>query len=244
MSESEGSRPEKLLDIDILTLYPELFPGPLGESVIGRASERGIVGMNARNLRNWARDERGTVDDRPYGGGPGMLMMADPVVSAVESVRRPESLVVLTSPRGEVFDQRLARELSQCRHLVIVTGHFEGVDQRAIDLAVDREISLGDFVLSSGVLAAMIICDAVIRLLPGVLGDDSSSCEESHSNGLLEYPQYTRPPVYRGLAVPEYLQSGDHGRIAKIRQTEMERLTRERRPDLWKKYLIQTEDEV
>ena len=244
MTELDGGRPEPLLGIDVLTLFPDLFPGPLGESVIGRASERGIVELRTHDLRRWAQDERGTVDDRPYGGGPGMLMLADPVVSAVESLRRSDSWVVLTSPRGEVFDQRLAAELAKKHHLVIVTGHFEGVDQRAIDLVVDREISLGDFVISSGVLAAMTICDAVIRLLPGVLGDDESSCEESHANGLLEYPQYTRPPVYRDLPVPPYLLSGDHGRIAQARQKEMERLTRERRPDLWKKYLSQPEEEV
>ncbi len=226
--------------IDVLTLFPGLFPGPLGESVIGRALERGLLELEAVDLRDYAVDARGTVDDKPYGGGPGMLMMADPVVRAVEAVRRPGSMVVLTSPRGEVFSQRLARELAGCGHLVLITGHYEGVDQRAIDLAVDREISLGDFVLSCGVLPAMAVIDAVARLLPGVLGDDASSEEESHSAGLLEYPQYTRPPEYRGRRVPEVLLSGDHGRIAVFRQREMERLTRERRPELWEKFLMQT----
>ena len=230
--------------IDVLTLFPELFPGPLGTSVVGRAFERGIVRFSAVNIRDFSLDVRGTVDDKPYGGGPGMLMMAEPVVSAVESVKEEGSLVILTSPRGRVFDQKLARELAAREHLVIVTGHYEGVDERAIQLAVDMEISLGDFVLSGGVLPAMVIADAVIRLLPGVLGDDESSVEESHSGNLLEYPQYTRPTEFRGIRVPEVLLSGDHGRIAEFRQCERERLTRERRPDMWEKFMSQTEKEV
>ena len=231
-------------EIDVLTLFPELFPGPLGESVIGRASGRGLIDLKAHDIRDFAVDARGTVDEKPYGGGPGMLVMADPVVKAVESVRREDSLVILTTPRGKVFDQKMAERFAQSKHLVIVTGHFEGVDERAIELVIDEEVSIGDYVLSSGVPAAMVICDAVIRLLPGVLGDDESSSEESHSDGLLEYGQYTRPPVYRGKAVPEILLSGDHGKISKFRRSEMERLTRERRPDLWKKFLSQTEKEV
>ena len=231
-------------EIDVLTLFPELFPGPLGESVIGRASGRGLIDLKAHDIRDFAVDARGTVDEKPYGGGPGMLMMAGPVVKAVESVRREDSLVILTTPRGKVFDQKMAERFAQSKHLVIVTGHFEGVDERAIELVIDEEVSIGDYVLSSGVPAAMVICDAVIRLLPGVLGDDESSSEESHSDGLLEYGQYTRPPVYRGKAVPEILLSGDHGKISKFRRSEMERLTRERRPDLWKKFLSQTEKEV
>lgn len=230
--------------IDVLTLFPELFPGPLGTSVVGRASERGIAEVAATNIRDFAQDARGTVDDKPYGGGPGMLMMAEPVVAAIESVKRAGSLVILTSPRGRVFDQALAREFATRDHLIIVTGHYEGVDERAIRLAVDMEISLGDFVLSSGVLAAMAISDAVIRLLPGVLGDDESSVDESHSGNLLEYPQYTRPTEFRGIRVPEVLLSGDHGRIAEFRQCERERLTRERRPDMWEKFMSQTEKEV
>ena len=230
--------------IDVLTLFPELFPGPLGTSVVGRASERGIAEVAATNIRDFALDARGTVDDKPYGGGPGLLMMAEPVVSAIESVKRAGSLVILTSPRGRVFDQTLARELAGHEHLIIVTGHYEGVDERAIRLAVDMEISIGDFVLSNGVLAAMAISDAVIRLLPGVLGDDESSVEESHSGNLLEYPQYTRPTEFRGIRVPEVLLSGDHGRIAEFRQCERERLTRERRPDMWEKFMSQTKKEV
>ena len=230
--------------IDVLTLFPELFPGPLGESIMGRAAERKIVEFGTVNIRDFAQDARGTVDDKPYGGGPGMLMMAEPVVSAIESVKRQGSLVILTSPRGRVFNQKLAHELAQKEHLVIVTGHYEGVDERAIELAVDMEISLGDFVLTSGVLPAMTIADAVVRLLPGVLGDDASSVDESHSGSLLEYPQYTRPTEFRGLRVPEVLMSGDHGRIAGYRQSEREKLTRIRRPDMWENFMSQTEKEV
>ena len=223
--------------IDVLTLFPELFPGPLGASVIGRAAERGLVEVAAVDMRNFAVDARGTVDDKPYGGGPGMLMLPEVCTRAVEAVRRPGSLVVLTTPRGEPFSQRIAAELAELEHLVIVAPHYEGVDQRAIDLAVDREISIGDYVLSGGTLAAMVIADAVIRLLPGVLGDDESSADDSFSAGLLEYPQYTRPPEFRGRRVPEVLLQGDHGKVAEFRRRCAEALTRERRPDLWEKFL-------
>ena len=164
-----------------------------------------------------------------------MLMVPDVLTEAIESVRKPGSLVVLTSPRGEVFNQKIATEFSRLDHLVLVAGHYEGVDQRVIDLAIDREISLGDFVMSSGNIAAMAIADAVIRLMPGVLGDDESSVEESHSMGLLEYPQYTRPAEFRGHRVPEVLMIGDHGKIAEFHRREAEKVTRERRPDLWEK---------
>ena len=223
--------------IDILTLFPELFPGPLGESVIGRAARQGMITVNAVDVRNFANDARGTVDEKPYGGGPGMLMMPDVLMKALESVRSADSTVILTSPRGEVMNQRLAAELAAEKHLILVAGHYEGVDQRFIDLAVDREISIGDFVLSSGNIAAMAIADAVIRLMPGVLGDDESAKEESHSMGLLEYPQYTRPSEFQGLKVPDVLLGGDHGKVAEFRKREAEKITRERRPDLWEKYL-------
>ena len=230
--------------IDIVTLFPEMFPGPLGESIIGRAAERNLAEIHAVDLRRYAHDARGTVDDKPYGGGPGMLMKVEPLVGAVEDLRRPGTVVILTSPRGERFTDAVARELAQQQHLLIVAGHYEGVDERAIELIAAREISLGDFVLTSGNLAAMVMADAVIRLLPGVLGDDASSVEESHSAGLLEYPQYTRPPEYRGRKVPEVLLSGDHGRIGRWRRLQSERLTRERRPDLWETYLQTTETEL
>jgi tRNA (guanine37-N1)-methyltransferase len=230
--------------IDVLTLFPEMFPGPLGESIIGRASAKGLAEINAIDLRKYTHDARGTVDERPYGGGPGMLMKVEPLVEAVEDIRTPQTTVILTSPRGERFNQKIARELAEKEHLLIIAGHYEGVDERAIELLVDREISLGDFVLTSGNLAAMVMADAVIRLLPGALGDDESSVDESHSAGLLEYPQYTRPPVFRDMAVPEVLLSGDHGAIAKWRREKAEELTRKRRPDLWKTFLQITENKL
>ncbi len=230
--------------IDIVTLFPEMFPGPLGESIIGRAAANHLAEVHAVDLRDYTHDVRGTVDDKPYGGGPGMLMKVEPLCEAVDALRRPESVVILTSPRGERFTQELAAELAKATHLVMIAGHYEGVDQRAIELLADREISLGDFVLTSGNLAAMVMADAIIRLLPGVLGDDESSVDESHSGGLLEYPQYTRPPEFRGMKVPEVLLSGDHGRVAAWRRGEAEKLTRERRPDLWEKYLQTTENEL
>jgi tRNA (guanine37-N1)-methyltransferase len=230
--------------IDVLTLFPEMFPGPLGESIIGRASAKGLAEINAVDLRKYTHDARGTVDERPYGGGPGMLMKVEPLTEAVEDLKTPGTTVILTSPRGERFNQKIARELAAKEHLLIIAGHYEGVDERAIELLVDREISLGDFVLTSGNLAAMVMADAVIRLLPGALGDDESSVDESHSAGLLEYPQYTRPPVFRGMAVPEVLLSGDHGAIAKWRREKAEELTRKRRPDLWKTFLQITENKL
>ena len=232
------------MHIDVLTLFPEIFPGPLGTSVVGRAAERGLATVGTVDVRKFALDARGTVDEKPYGGGPGMLMMVEPLTLALESVRRPDSVVVMTTPRGDLFDQSMARELSRVSHLILVAGHYEGVDERFLRQSVDREVSLGDYVLSNGNLAAMVIADAVIRLLPGVLGDDASSSEESHSEGLLEYPQYTRPEEFRSMRVPEVLLSGDHGRIAEWRRAEAERLTRERRPDLWEKYLQRQTKEV
>ena len=232
------------MHIDVLTLFPEIFPGPLGTSVVGRAAERGLATVGTVDVRKFALDARGTVDEKPYGGGPGMLMMVEPLTLALESVRRPDSVVVMTTPRGDLLDQSMARELSRVSHLILVAGHYEGVDERFLRQSVDREVSLGDYVLSNGNLAAMVIADAVIRLLPGVLGDDASSSEESHSEGLLEYPQYTRPEEFRSMRVPEVLLSGDHGRIAEWRRAEAERLTRERRPDLWEKYLQRQTKEV
>ena len=220
------------LKVDVVTIFPELYPGPLGHSVVGRALRNGILDVHAVDLRSFAHDRRGTVDDKPYGGGPGMLMKVEPLVEAVESLRRPESVVLLATPRGERFTQRMAEELAQASHLVIVCGHYEGVDERAAELLQWREVSIGDYVLSSGNLPAMVIVDAVARLLPGVLGSDESSEDESFSAGLLEYPQYTRPPEYRGLKVPEVLLSGDHGEIARWRRAEAARITGQRRPDL------------
>lgn len=225
------------MKIDILTLFPEIYPGALGSSIVGRAVRNGLVDIRAVDLRSYAHDRRGTVDDRPYGGGPGMLMNAEILSEAIDDLRGPDTLVILTSPRGKRFEQREAEKLSREKSLLFVCGHYEGVDQRVIDSRIDVEYSIGDFVLTSGNLAAMVMTDAVVRLLPGALGDDESSGEESFSTGLLEYPQYTRPPVFEGVPVPEVLLSGDHQKIAQWRQAEAERITRERRPDCWERFL-------
>lgn len=225
------------MKVDILTLFPEIYPGPLGSSIIGRAAEKGLFELRAIDLRSFASDRRGTVDDKPYGGGPGMLMKVEVLDRAIRELRRPETMVILTTPRGRRFDQAAARELKDCGHLLIVCGHYEGVDQRLIDQCIDREYSIGDYVLTSGNLAAMVMVDAIVRLLPGALGCDESSSDESFAEGLLEYPQYTRPPVFGDEAVPEVLLSGDHGRIAAWRFEQSAGLTRERRPELWEHFL-------
>lgn len=194
--------------------------------------KQGLVQINAVNLRDFTHDERGTVDDKPYGGGPGMLMKPEPLFEAVEALRRPESLVILTGTHGKVFKQETARELTAREHLIIICGHYEGVDERVRTGLIDMEISIGDYVLTSGNLAAMVVTDAVVRLLPGVLGCDESSVSESFADGLLEYPQYTRPPEYRGMKVPDVLLSGNHGEIAEWRCREALRSTVRIRPDL------------
>lgn len=226
------------MQIDVVTLFPDFYPGPLGGSIIGRAQNKGLLKVRAVNLRDFTHDQRGTVDDKPYGGGPGMLMKAEPLFECIESLKsEAPALVLMTSPRGEVFNQKLARELATYERLIIVCGHYEGVDERVrTGGLIDREISLGDYVLTSGNLAAMVIIDAVGRLLPGALGKDESSEEESFSDGLLEYGQYTRPPEYRGMKVPEILLSGDHGKIAAWRQEQAEQITRELRPELYDKW--------
>lgn len=224
--------------IDIITLFPEIFFGPLAESIVGRAVKNGLVKINTVNLRDYTHDERGTVDDKPYGGGPGMLLKVEPLFEAVEDIRTENSCVILTSPQGQSFNQQAAGELKTYEHLIIVCGHYEGVDERVRAELIDRELSLGDYILTSGNLAAMVITDAVVRLLPGVLGCDASSEDESFTHGLLEYPQYTRPPEFRGMKVPEILLSGDHGSIAAWRREQAEIRTRHKRPDLWKEYLL------
>jgi tRNA (guanine37-N1)-methyltransferase len=225
------------LQIDIITLFPEIFFGPLAESIIGRAVKNGLVKINTVNLRDYTHDERRTVDDKPYGGGPGMLMKAEPLFEAIEDIRTEKSLVILTSPQGQRFNQQTASELKAYEHLIFVCGHYEGVDERVRTALIDREISIGDYILTSGNLAAMVMTDAIVRLLPGVLGCDASSEDESFSKGLLEYPQYTRPTEFRDMKVPDILLSGDHGKIAKWREDQAEKRTRNRRPDLWDKKL-------
>lgn len=219
------------MQIDIITLFPDIFFGPLDESIIGRARKKGLVKINTINLRDFTHDARGTVDDSPYGGGPGMLMKPEPIFEAVEALRRENSLVLMTSPRGERFSQAMARKFSATEHIIMICGHYEGVDERVRSI-VDLEISIGDYVLTSGNLAAMVICDATVRLLPEVLGCEESSQDESFTDNLLEYPQYTRPVEFRGMRVPDVLLSGNHAEIASWRKKKALELTRQRRSDL------------
>ncbi len=220
------------LRIDIVTLFPEIFEGPLGSSIVGRARKENIVEINTVDLRDFTHDRHRTVDDKPYGGGPGMLMKIEPLYEAVQSLKKENSKVILTSPRGERFTQSAARELSGESHLIILCGHYEGVDERVRLSLVDREFSIGDYILTSGSLPAMVMADAITRLLPGALGDPESDRDESFENGLLEYPQYTRPPEFNGWKVPEILLSGNHAEIEKWRREESLKSTLSKRPDL------------
>ena len=218
------------LEIDVLTLFPAMVEGPLGESIPGRIQERGLVTVRARDLREFGLGRHRSVDDTPYGGGAGMVMRVEPVVAAIEAVKRPESIVILMDPGGEVFSQARAADLAIHSHLVFVCPRYEGVDER-IRSFVDLELSIGDYVVTGGELPALVVIDAVMRLLPGAI-DELSTAEESFSAGLLEYPQYTRPPSFRGMDVPEILTSGDHGAVADWRRDRAVERTRARRPDL------------
>jgi tRNA (guanine37-N1)-methyltransferase len=221
--------------IDVLTLFPEVCDAFFSASIIKRAREAGLVDIACTNIRDFAEDRHHSVDDRPFGGGPGMVMMCGPVFSAVEKVeaQRPgPSTRILLTPQGQRFDQALARELAGQDHLVLICGHYEGFDERIRLGLRPREISVGDYVLSGGEAAAMVLVDAIVRLLPGALGDEDSAGEDSFSAGLLEYPQYTRPQVFRGMAVPDVLVSGDHGKVEQWRREQALERTRQRRPDL------------
>lgn len=225
--------------IDILTLFCEMFDGFLATSIVGRAIKRGLVDVQRTNIRDFATDAYGSVDDAPFGGGPGMVLMCQPVFDAVEAVRsqvQPPGKLIMLTPQGRPLTQQLVTELSQEPRLILLAGHYEGFDERIRTGLADMEVSLGDFVLSGGEIAAMALIDAVVRLLPGALGKDHSSHEESFSMGLLEYPQYTRPREFRGTAVPDILLSGNHAEIAKWRIEQAKRRTIDRRPDLWQKY--------
>jgi len=236
--------------IDILTLFPNIAAAPLGESMIGRAQQRGLVTIQTHNLRDWARDKHRTTDDAPYGGSQGMVMKCEPIFEGVEELKRRwndefrvpnaedhpirhSSLVLLLSPAGRRFDQKMAFEYAQPgSHLILLCGHYEGIDQRVIDHLVDEEISIGDYVLTNGALAAAVFTDAVVRLLPGVLGDDNSAPDDSFASGLIEGPQYTRPVEFRGWRVPDILLSGNHAAIAAWCREQALARTREVRPDL------------
>ena len=222
------------MKIDVLTIYPGMFPGPLDESIVKRAQESGKLQLRFIDLRDYTHDRHRTVDDRPFGGGPGMLMKPEPLFEAIEDLRESNTRVILTSPAGRQFKQEIAKQMSNEEHLILVCGSFEGFDERVREHLANDEISIGDYVLTNGALPAMVIIDAITRLLPGVLGDDESSQDESFSEGLLEYPQYTRPAEFKGMKVPEVLQSGDHAAIKKWRSEKARMRTEQRRPDLLK----------
>jgi tRNA (guanine37-N1)-methyltransferase len=220
------------LTIDVITIFPRMLDGFLAESMLKRASDKGIVRFRVINLRDFAHDAHRSTDDRPYGGGPGMVMLPEPIFAAVESVRQPHSRVVLMTPQGRRFDHAAARALAVPGHLVFVCGHYEGIDERVREALVTDEISIGDYVLTNGVVAAAVVIDAVTRLMPGVVGNAAATGSDSFAQGKLEFPQYTRPAVFRGMRVPEILQSGNHQAIERWRQEQAALKTRERRPDL------------
>ena len=220
------------MKIDVLTLFPEMFSGPMDVSIVGRARKAGLLDLRLQNLRQWTHDRHKTVDDKPFGGGAGMVLKPEPIFEAVESLADDKTHVILTAPAGRPFNQAIARELAQKEHLLIICPSYEGVDDRVCEALVDDELSIGDYVLTNGGLPAMVIIDAVTRLLPGALGDDESARDESFSHGLLEYPHYTRPAEFRGMKVPEILLSGHHAEIEKWRAEQAKKRTAKRRPDL------------
>lgn len=230
------------MKIDVLTLFPEMFKSVLGESIIGRAIERNVVDINYTNIRDFSCDKHNRVDDYPFGGGPGMVMKPEPIFRAIQNIKTDKTRVIYLSPKGKVFKQSSANELSKEEHLVFLCGHYEGIDNRIIENYVDDIISIGDYVLTGGEIPAMVVIDSVVRLLPGVLKSDESFIEESHYNGLLEYPQYTRPREFNGHEVPEVLLSGNHKKIEQWRRYHSVKLTYHNRPDLIDKKELSKED--
>lgn len=226
-----------------MTLFPGIFQGPLQESILRRAQEKGLVQIFVHDLRNWTYDRHRTADDEPYGGGAGMVLKVEPVVLAVEALSQgPETSVVLLTPQGRLFNHDVAQELAQLRHIVFLCGRYEGFDERVRLLLRPDEISIGDYVLTGGELPALLVIDAVIRLIPGVLGDEESAKQDSFYRGLLDHPHYTRPASFRGLRVPDVLISGDHEKIRRWRRKEALRMTMKRRPDLLAKAPLTDED--
>ena len=222
------------LHIDILTLFPQMLDGFLAESILGKALERGLLSVKVHDLRDWTTDKHHTADDRPFGGGAGMVLKPEPVFAAIEQLQRPGCRRIYLTPDGEPFTSALAEEFSREQHLILLSGHYEGIDQRIRDCLIDREISIGDFVLTNGTVAAAVVVDALSRFIPGVLGEEKSLTHESFTNKLLDFPQYTRPAEYRGMSVPEVLLSGNHAEIEKWRQARCTEKTRQVRPDLLK----------
>jgi len=233
--------------IDIVTLFPQMFDGLLSCSIIGRARERALVDIGLHDIRAYTHDKHHIVDDYPYGGGAGMVLKPEPIFEAVEAVKSELGLssvpIILLSPQGRLFNQDIARELAGYKHLIFICGHYEGVDERVAEHLATDEISIGDYLLSGGEIAAMAVMDSVVRLLPGVLGSEISLAEESHIGGFLEYPQYTRPPVYRSWETPSVLLSGDHSKVARWRRQQSLLRTAKRRPDLMEKAVLSPEDE-
>jgi tRNA (guanine37-N1)-methyltransferase len=229
--------------IDIITLFPNMFAGPFAESIIGRAIEHNLVTIMVHNLRDYGQGKHHVVDDRPYGGGPGMVLKPEPLFELVEEIKGGDRVpVILLSPQGRLFCQNVAQELATHEQLVLICGHYEGVDERICEHLVSDEISIGDYVLTGGELAAMVVVDAVVRLLPGVLGSEESPRDDSHAGGLLEYPQYTRPQVYRGWAVPQVLLSGNHSQVARWRKEQSLLRTLARRPEFLEKADLSAEE--
>jgi len=226
-----------MFEVKIFTLYPDLYPGPLNTGIYKKAQESKIWDLKVINIRDYATDKHSSVDDTPFGGGNGMLLRPDVVASALDSNLESNETTIYLSPKGKKFNQRAARELSKQKKLNLLCGHFEGIDQRLLETRNIQEYSIGDFILSGGETASFVFIDSIIRLLPGVLGNDNSAKEESFENDLLEYPQYTKPQNWEGKSTPEVLLSGDHTKIKDWRLSQSEAITRRQRPDLWKKYL-------
>ena len=225
-----------MFQAQVFTLYPEVFPGPLSRGLYGKALSNKLWDLNVINIRDAATDKHKTVDDTPYGGGTGMLLKADVLANALDQNVKKGERVFYLSPKGKKFDQKLAQDLSKEKSISLICGHFEGVDERVLTTRNIEEISIGDYVLSGGETAALVVLDSILRLLPGVLGNDKSSLDETFENGLLEYPQYTKPQIWEEKSVPDVLLSGDHSKIKDWRLSQSEAITRHRRPDLWKKY--------
>jgi len=225
-----------MFQAQVFTLYPEVFPGPLSKGLYGKALSNKLWNLDVINIRDAATDKHKTVDDTPYGGGTGMLLKADVLANALDRKIKKGERVFYLSPKGKKFDQKLAQDLSKEKSISLICGHFEGVDERVLSTRNIEEISIGDYVLSGGETAALVVLDSILRLLPGVLGNDKSSLDETFENGLLEYPQYTKPQIWEEKSVPEVLLSGDHSKIKDWRLSQSEAITRDRRPDLWQKY--------
>ena len=226
-----------MFEVKIFTLYPDLYPGPLNTGIYKKAQENKIWNLSVINIRDYATDKHSSVDDTPFGGGSGMLLRPDVVASALDENLKSNEITIYLSPKGKNFDQKVAKEFSKQKKLNLLCGHFEGIDQRLLETRNIKEYSIGDFILSGGEIASFVFIDSVIRLLPGVLGNDNSIKDESFEDYLLEYPQYTKPQNWEGKSPPEVLLSGDHAKIKGWRLSQSEAITRRQRPDLWKKYL-------